>query len=147
MVKQKLPKEFPFFGLLHHVVGSNWGRNRTIQCLGKEWLVQLTVSIGKEGLECNQTAAYQLFATESDAVMKECEDTLSKYYLSQVELPHIRNLTHLIEHVSPIGVHFPRGRPHPTWGLLFDSTDDERGIAIEVVGNKIVRVGTQHLVL
>lgn len=147
MVKQKLPQKFPFFGLLTHIVGSNWGCDRTIQCLGKEWKVPLTVSIGKEGLERNQTAAYQLFATESDAVMKNCEDALWKYYLSQVELPQLRDNAHLIEHVLPIGIHFPRGRPHPTWGLLFDSTDDDRGIAIEVVGNTIARVGTQHLVL
>jgi len=147
MVKQKLPQEFPFFGFLTHVIGSNWGCDRTIQCLGKKWLVPLTVSIGKEGVERNQIAAYQLFVYESDAVMKQCEDALSKYYLLQVELPKLRDHAQLIEHVSPIGVHFPRGRPHPTWGLLFDCTDDERGIAIEVVGDRIARVGTQHLVL
>jgi hypothetical protein len=147
MMKQKQSREFPEFGVLNHVVGSNWSSDEVFSFLGKSWSVPVSVSIGTSGLEHNQLLARKAFDESSNDIISETENAIIKYMHSQVEHPELRQRRNLDDLVKLVGVHFPRGRENPTWGMLLDCTWDDRGIAVEVVGSRIMRVGTQDIVL
>jgi hypothetical protein len=147
MMKKLRSSEFPEFGVLNHVVGSNWSSDSAFWFLGKMWTVPVSVSIGPSGLEHNQLLARKTFNEHSTEVISKSETAIMNYMHSQIEHPEFRQRCELDGLVTLVGIHFPRAREHPTWGILLDCTWDDRGIAVEVVDSRIIRIGAQDIVL
>src|SRR5262245_42379341 len=105
MMKKKQSREFPEFGVLHHVVGANWSSDNAFSFLGKNWSVPVSVSIGTSGLEHNQLLARKAFSENASEIISKSENAIIDYMHSQVEHPELRQRRELDGLVELVGIH------------------------------------------
>jgi hypothetical protein len=152
------------FGHLTHVEGDFWKRPIDLKIFGKVWNASLMVDIDpKDGVEKNQIAAFNTFNTNATSILAESEREIVSHYKAvcakyrtrygitdpnDEKVPIIKSAKELYRLMETEGVTFPYARRHPTFGLLFQcSWEEEHGLAVKYVDEKLVEIGFQDIIL
>jgi hypothetical protein len=154
----------PVFGDLTRSVTDLWERKISIRLFGRDHSVSLFVNIDEdEGLKKSQIRAYETFTQNAEQLLSNAEVALLDYYQSVCDeyrdqlgvtarkhpkVPLITKVEELAKLVEPEAVVFRYGHSRPTFGLLLKCTwEEEHGVAVKFVNDKIIEVGFQDIVL
>lgn len=139
-----------------------WSKDMSIEFLGKEVDVALTVDGGKDGVFSEkQYASFNSFIDNWEQIQQSILQPILDYYIAKrhelgydVEFnenyPLIETTEQLIEKINLVGISVPTAKRFEGRyiGVAFDcSWDDENGLGILLVDEKINKVGYQDVTM
>ncbi|AAK79613.1 ADP-heptose:LPS heptosyltransferase [Clostridium acetobutylicum] len=139
-----------------------WTKDVIIDFLGKETEISLMVNGDEDGVfEEEQYIAYTLLMKKWSNLQEEILEAILNYYKSKrhelgydienyEKYPLIENIENLLKNITLVGIVIPYSGAYDgrECGVTFDCTwDNENGIGVCLVDEKVIEVGYQDVVM
>lgn len=150
----------PIFGELEY--DYVWSKDTTMNFLGKEYEISLLIKGDEDGkFDNEQYLAYQLLMENWEQVQHSLLQPILEYYQEKREelgydiefnenYPLVETIDQLIEMITLSSIVVPYGDIYEERdiGILFHCTwDDENGLGIRLLNEKVVEVGYQDVAI